>query len=36
MIGTLAGALARIVQDFTRDGKRRDVIVDLRGVTSTS
>ncbi len=33
MIGTLAGALARIVQDFTRDATKRDAIVDLRSVT---
>src|SRR5262245_60572861 len=36
MIGTLAGALARIVQDFTRDATKRDAIVDLRAVTPTS
>jgi hypothetical protein len=36
MIGTLAGALARIVQDFTREAIKRDAIVDLRAVTPTA
>ena len=36
MIGTLAGALARIVQDFARDAVKRDAIVDLRSVTPTA
>jgi threonine dehydrogenase-like Zn-dependent dehydrogenase len=34
LIGVLAGTLARIVQDFVRDGTRRDAMVGLRGVTT--
>jgi hypothetical protein len=33
-IGLLAAALARTIQDFTRDGSRRDFVVTLAGATS--
>ena len=36
MIGLLAGALARIVQDFALRGTKRDVMVGLHAVTPTS
>jgi hypothetical protein len=36
MIGLLASALARVIQDFVRDGMRRDVQVTLRSVMPTS
>jgi molybdopterin/thiamine biosynthesis adenylyltransferase len=35
-IGVLAGALARSIQDFARDGTRRDAIVSLTGLQSLS
>jgi hypothetical protein len=35
MIGTLAGTLARIVQDFVVSGTKRDALVNLQAVTPT-
>jgi hypothetical protein len=35
-IGVMAGALARSIQDFARDGTRRDAIVSLTGLQSLS
>ncbi len=34
MIGALGSALARVVQDFSKDGTKRDVMVNLRGVVT--
>ncbi len=34
MIGALGSALARVVQDFAKDGTKRDVMVNLRGVVT--
>lgn len=36
MIGQIAAALARVVQDFAKSGVRRDVMVGLAAVTPTS
>lgn len=35
LIGVLGSSLARVIQDFTKDGTKRDVMVGLRGVQST-
>jgi len=35
MLGALGSALARVIQDFVKDGKRRDVMVSLSSVTTT-
>src|SRR5215470_11455924 len=35
-IGLLAACLARVVQDFVKDGRRRDAIVNLASVTTMS
>ncbi len=36
LIGVLGGSLARVIQDFLKDGARRDVMVTLRSVTATA
>ncbi len=36
LIGVLGSSLARVIQDFVKDGTRRDVMVGLRSVTATS
>ena len=36
LIGSLGSALARVVQDYCKDGTRRDVMVSLAGVTTTA
>jgi hypothetical protein len=36
MIGLLAATLARIIQDFVRDGTKRDAMVGLHSVIPTS
>jgi len=35
LIGVLGSSLARVIQDFAKDGTRRDVMVSLRSVTTT-
>jgi molybdopterin/thiamine biosynthesis adenylyltransferase len=35
LIGVLGSSLARVIQDFIKDGTRRDVMVSLRSVTTT-
>jgi molybdopterin-synthase adenylyltransferase len=35
-IGVVGASLARVVQDFLKDGKRRDVMISLAAVTPTS
>jgi len=34
MIGALGSALARVIQDFAKDGTKRDVMINLRGVAT--
>ena len=36
MIGVVAATLARAIQDFVRDGARRDYLISLSGVTRTA
>jgi hypothetical protein len=36
MIGLVAGALARVVQDFVRDGVKGDAMITLQGVSRTA
>ncbi len=36
LIGVLGSSIARVIQDFTKDGTRRDVMISLRSVTTTS
>ena len=36
LIGVLGSSLARVIQDFVKDGTRRDVMVGLRSVTPTA
>jgi len=35
LIGVLGSSLARVIQDWVKDGTRRDVMVTLHGVTTT-
>ncbi len=35
LIGVLGSSVARVIQDFAKDGTRRDVMVSLRSVTTT-
>jgi hypothetical protein len=36
LIGVLGSSLARVIQDFAKDGTRRDMMVSLRSVTATA
>jgi molybdopterin/thiamine biosynthesis adenylyltransferase len=36
LIGVLGSSIARVIQDFAKDGTRRDVMISLRSVTTTT
>jgi molybdopterin/thiamine biosynthesis adenylyltransferase len=36
LIGVLGSSIARVIQDFAKDGTRRDVMISLRSVTTTA